>query len=362
MQSTLRAIEESPRLKLQLIATGMHCDPVHGGGVKSIRAAGFTVDRVVSWPRANSASEGAAATGQAMSRIATAFASLNADLILVVGDRVEAFAAASAAAISGRIVAHVHGGDRALGQVDDSLRHAITKLAHVHFPATPSSAARLRKLGEDRWRIHRAGSPGVDGITQQATSARELAEPFGSLPKHKFALLVLHPTSPDPATELKRARLLLRALLKSAIPHVLIIGPNNDAGSSGILRCWSGFKRPGILFHPDIARPQFLGLMRDAAFLIGNSSSGIIEAASFGTPVIDVGDRQLGRERGGNVRHVAFETGPIERAIQATWRNGRPIRFPRRNLYGGGGAGRRIADVLQEIALDDRLRRKLIAY
>src|SRR5690606_19384704 len=107
-------------------------------------------------------------TARAMAGLADAFANLDPDVVLVVGDRVEAFAAASAAHLAGRIVAHVHGGDRALGQADDTLRHAITKLAHLHFPATPQSAARLRKLGEDSWRIHRVGSPGIDRIIDDA--------------------------------------------------------------------------------------------------------------------------------------------------------------------------------------------------
>src|SRR5437762_2002209 len=131
----------------------------------------------------------ARATGEAMAAMAQAFDRLHSDIVLVTGDRVEPFAAASAAHLSGRIVAHVHGGDRALGQVDDTLRHAITKLAHVHFPATPASAQRLRKLGEDPWRIHRVGSPGIDSIAAQAMTFPELRAEFPSLARRRFALL-----------------------------------------------------------------------------------------------------------------------------------------------------------------------------
>src|SRR6476619_7563748 len=126
-----------------------------------------------------------------MAGIARALERLESDVVLVVGDRVEAFAAAAAGYVSGKVVAHVHGGDRALGQVDDSLRHAITKLAHVHFPATRQSAERILRLGEDRWRVHRAGSPGIDGIVELATRETTVPKPY--------ALLVLHPTSADDA-------------------------------------------------------------------------------------------------------------------------------------------------------------------
>src|SRR5262249_15264651 len=134
----------------------------------------------------------AQSTGTAIAGIAAAIERLQSDIVLVVGDRVEAFAAAAAGHLSGRAVAHVHGGDRALGQVDDSLRHAITKLAHLHFPATQQSAARIRKLGEDGWRIHRAGSPGIDQIARRAGSKRTREDP-DPLTRHRFALLILHP-------------------------------------------------------------------------------------------------------------------------------------------------------------------------
>ena len=364
MATTLRAIQASTRLRLQIIVTGMHLDRAHGQGVRTIAAGGWKIDRVIPWPRGVEPTQTATATGRAMSALAQAFADLSTDIVLVVGDRVEAFAAASAAAISGRIVAHIHGGDRALGQVDDSLRHAITKLAHIHFPATPSSSQRLRRLGEDAWRIHRVGSPGIDGILTDAAPQQEVLAQFAEIQPRRYALLALHPTSSDPSLEHRRADMILRALLKSGIPHTIVIGPNNDPGCSGILRRWQTIERTdGITFRADLARPLFLGLLRDAAFLIGNSSAGIIEAASFGTPVIDVGDRQKGREHGDNVTHVPFQFAAIHQAIATLWRNGNPKRFPgRNNIYGGQGTGRRIASVLQSIPINDRLRRKLIGY
>lgn len=360
MELTLRAIQRTPGLRLQIVATGMHLDPRHGGGLTQIQSRGWKVDAVVPWPPAPTAEKTAARTGEAIAGLSDAFARLASDVVLLVGDRVEAFAAAAAGHISGRVVAHVHGGDRALGQVDDALRHAITKLAHLHFPATAASAARIARLGEDRWRIHRGGSPGLDGIRTLACSRPVVAGNYGVTPK-QFALLALHPTDPVEAAEERRASMVLRAVRQSGVEEVLVIGPNNDPGAAGILRAWRTSDRQ-IAFHPDVPRRDFLGLLRDTAFLIGNSSSGIIEAASFGTPVIDVGDRQLGRERSENVRNVPFRQDDLRRAIASVWRGGRPTVFPRRNVYGGGGAGARIARTLASVELDDRLRRKLISY
>jgi UDP-N-acetylglucosamine 2-epimerase (non-hydrolysing)/GDP/UDP-N,N'-diacetylbacillosamine 2-epimerase (hydrolysing) len=353
MRSTLEAICAHRKLQLQLVATGMHLDPTRGGGVDQIRADGWTIDRVVPWPAPATQVESAVGTGEAMAALARAISDLKTQIVLVVGDRVEAFAAAAAGHLSGCVVAHVHGGDRALGQVDDSLRHAITKLAHVHFPATSRSAGRVARLGEDGWRIHRVGSPGLDDVRAHIVPR-----------KGHTALVVLHPVDADESVEFERARTVLRAVSSFPFDRVAIVYPNTDPGAAGIVRCWHRHAT-GARFElfPDLPRPQFLGLLRGATMLVGNSSSGIIEAASFGTPVIDVGPRQLGRERSKNVTSVPYSEAAIQRALARIWNDGRPKLFRGRNVYGGGGAGRRIAEVLARLDLHDpRLRRKLIAY
>jgi UDP-hydrolysing UDP-N-acetyl-D-glucosamine 2-epimerase len=419
MASTLRAIRSHPSLELQVVATGMHLDPAHGRTIDDIRRAGFVVDATVPWRASASrraplpfdklragrvaAKRGsgdpkallARQTGLAVAGLADVFVKLDPDVVLVVGDRVEAFAAATAAHLSGRVVAHVHGGDRALGQVDDALRHAVTKLAHVHFPATKQSAERVAKLGEDRWRIHRVGSPGIDGITGDAWPLAECDAFLGGmgngtplpvssgerpdavqLRRHRFALLLLHPTDADAAAEHGRADLLFRAALATRFEPVIVVYPNNDPGAAGIAARWDveQFRKyratpPQLArvlarraFVKNLPRPAFLGLLRDAGVLVGNSSSGIIEAASFGTPVVDVGPRQAGREHGANVTSVPFNAAAVRKALRAVWNGGRPVRYPRRNIYGAGDTAARIARVLATVRIDERLRRKLIAY
>jgi len=391
MRSVLREIQSHRGLTLQIIATGMHLDRSRGQTIKQIRKEGWRVDAIAPWKRDVPP---AIATGSAMAAIAAALSRLKSDIVLVVGDRVEAFAGAAAGAIGGRVVAHVHGGDRALGQVDDSLRHAITKLAHIHFPATATSAKRIERLGEEKWRIHCVGSPGLDGILDEAATAKTVAE----ICPQPFALLVLHPVDGNVAAEKRRAEMILNATLagiggrEGKDPHprphlrqaqgrlpeyrqreqqvgrVVIIHPNNDPGSNGIVAAWAAASRDGrCVVKTNVPRSQFLGLLRDAALLVGNSSAGIIEAASFGTPVVDIGPRQMGRERGGNVQHVACERAKIAAAIENIWNNARPKRKIAENIYSLGveradGAGRKIADILGRAALDGRLRRKLISY
>ena len=374
MRLALEAIRSHPRLALQLVATGMHLDPVHGNSLGDIRVAGFPVDAVVPWAAAggSSATANAINTGQAIALLAVAYERLDPDVVLIVGDRVEAFAAAAAAHLSHRCVAHVHGGDRALGQLDDSLRHAITKLAHVHFPATRQSAQRIVRLGEEPSRVHRIGSPGIDGIDGSAAERDELARLFPTLSPERFALLVLHPADADVEMEYRRARLVLGAVRKVPFDGVVVIYPNNDPGSAGIIRCWDragkNRSRPGfqvgirVSFHRNLTRPHFLGLMRDAAVLVGNSSSGIIEAASFGTPVLDIGRRQEGRERSGNVMHCDYDSAEITRVLRRVWNGGDPKRARCRNVYGTGDASRRMADILARFALDQNRLGKLIRY
>ncbi len=361
MQTVLGAVREHRGLELQIIATGMHLDPAHGDGLHSIREMGWKIDAKIPWPAKSGEdlTKHAGNTGAAIAGLAAAFAKLNSEVVLVVGDRVEAFAAAAAAHIAGRIVAHVHGGDRAAGQVDDALRHAITKLAHLHFPATQQSAERIAKLGEDAWRIHRCGAPGIDGIRKAAAPWRDLSERYPALIRRQFALAVYHPVDADAKIEARRASELFSSAADQ-FSHVIAIHPNNDPGSAGIRRALADVQKDDrFTVERDVPRNVFLGLMRDAAVLVGNSSSGIIEAASFGAPVLDVGPRQLGREHGDNVHHCVCESSAIVRALKRLSSAPRPKAI---NIYGSGSTGRHIARVLANVRLNDRLARKLISY
>jgi len=365
MRSTLRAIQSHRDLQLQLVVTGMHLDRKHGRSLDAIRREGWVIDATVPWrATSNDPDATAAATGDAIAGLARTFSKLSPDVVLVCGDRVEAFAAAAAGHVGQRVVAHVHGGDKAQGQVDDSLRHAITKLAHLHLAATKQSAARIRKLGEDASRIHVVGAPGLDGILDEPLTLMELRAIVPDLRKHFYALLVLHPDEPSEKLAFDRASGVLRAAATIPYEQIVIIAPNNDPGAPGIFRAWeAGVRRNRrVSLHRDLPRAPFLALLRDAAVLVGNSSAGIIEAASFGTPVVNIGPRQLGRERSGNVTDVPYGEAAIRKPLIKLWNRGKPARFTGRNVYGRGGAGARIAAILGRTELHDAPRGKLITY
>ncbi len=362
METTLAWIGKNKKtLKLQIIATGMHLSGDHGSTINEIKKQGWKVDQTVAWPKTLDEAELSVATGKAIADLAAAFKQLKTDLVLIVGDRVEAFAAASAGHLAGLIVAHVHGGDRAMGQVDDTLRHAITKLSHIHFVATQQSGERVAKLGEDRWRIHNYGAPGIDYITTLAMNRRHVEQKY-KIKAGKFGLVVLHPVDADIKLEAQRAKNLLAAMKESKLQYVIVY-PNNDPGSAGIASVWDTLKKsPDLMTLKNVPRNEFVGLLRDAVMILGNSSSGIIEAASFGTPVIDIGPRQLGREHGGNVLHVDYDTGSIAEGIRKSGGAGWSVRYPAVNPYGGLNTGKRIAHALASLIIAPQLRRKLIAY
>lgn len=363
MQRTLKAIASHPALTLQLVVTGMHLDRSRGQSLQDIRGSGLSIDAIIPW-KASSASpaQTAAAMGAAIGRLAKTFEQLRPDIVLVTGDRVEAFAAAAAAHVGGLLVGHVHGGDRALGLVDDALRHAITKLAHLHFPATEASARRIEKLGEDRRRIRCVGSPGLDGIFAAAARWPALRRRFPGLQRRRFGLLALHPESNDSARQRRFAGRVMQSAAASSIAQWVVVYPNNDPGSDGIAQVWEAISpRQGWWLCRHLPRGEFLGLLRESAMLIGNSSSGIIEAASFGVGVVDIGNRQLGRERGENVLHAAANRPAIARAIDTLWNHGAPRQFKHRNIYGSGATAAKITRALASVRLQ-ALRQKLISY
>jgi UDP-hydrolysing UDP-N-acetyl-D-glucosamine 2-epimerase len=348
MRPTLDAIRAHPKLQLQLIVTGMHLDARHGKSIDEIRREGWKIDAVVPWK-----GEVAEATGRAIAGLSRTFSKLKTDIVLIVGDRVEAFAAATAAHISHRAVAHVHGGDRAEGVIDDSLRHAITKLAHIHFPATGASRDRIIRLGEDARRVHPVGTPGLDGLKRLAASG----DPFPQLVPKQYALVVMHPDRDG-----SDVAVVLDAIRGAGVGQVVAVYPNNDPGADRIIRTLERRRGNFAYLLRNAPRDQFLRLLRHAAVLVGNSSSGIIEAASFGTPVLNIGPRQAGRERSENVTDVPCREADIRRAIARIWNRGKPVRYNGENVYGREGAGKRIANVLARVRLNNSLLRKLISY
>jgi UDP-N-acetylglucosamine 2-epimerase (non-hydrolysing)/GDP/UDP-N,N'-diacetylbacillosamine 2-epimerase (hydrolysing) len=367
LKSSMAEIERREGLELAVIATGMHLSHQHGHTVEEIRKDGFEVTRTVDTLLESDTGRGMAKSlGLGISGLAEAIESVGSDVVLVLGDRNEAFAGGVAAAHLNVPVAHVHGGDSMAGAtIDDSIRHALTKFAHVHFPATEQSAERVRKLGEEEWRVTPVGAPGIDDvIAGEYDDAETVRAELGFDADRPLLLVVQHPVTTHPERAGDQMRTTLDAVADFDA-QVALVYPNADAGGKQMIEA--------IRTHPaservetfeNLPRDQYLGLLDAADAMVGNSSSGIIEAPSFGTPVVDVGPRQDGRERVDNVESVPHETGAIREAIDAALHDEdlRERAEACENPYDRGGAATRIVDRLAALELDDRLLEKKLTY
>jgi len=340
----MRAVKEHPELELQVIAAGSHLVPP-ALTFRDVKALFEVADSVPMQRAGRTGREtDAQATGEGIARFARSFARLLPDWIVVLGDRIEAFAAAAAGSIMGTAVAHVHGGDRAEGVADESLRHAITKLAHLHLAATSTSAERIVRMGERRDAVVIVGSPALDGLDEippmDDTEYSALGAPG--------AVVLMHPIGRHAEEEELAASAAIEAARTSIGHGVLAMDPNFDAGRHGIIRA---IETSGVARCPHLPRERFVGLLkrvaREGGVLIGNSSAALIESAALGLRSVDVGQRQGGREHASNVVHAESERqDAIEVAISRAMAmdlTGIP------NPFGDGHAGERIAERLAAI-------------
>lgn len=357
MRRTLDAIQADPSLDLAVVATGMHLSPSHGDTIREVEASGLRIAARIPVPMEP-------ATGATMARgIATMIQGITRtleeerpDLVLLLGDRGEMLAGAIAAIHLGIAVAHVHGGERS-GTVDEPVRHAISKLAHIHLTATPQARERLVRMGEDPAHVHVTGAPGLDGLADIAPASRAaVAARYGLDPARPLALMVYHPVLQEAASA-RRDTITVLDAVDAAGFQALVLMPNADAGSDHVRDALEARRgHPGVTLLTHLERSDFLDAMAIADVMIGNSSAGIIEAASFGTPVVNVGSRQNLRERNANVVDVAADADALTDALTAAIARGRHAPA---NIYGDGHAAARIVTILRDTALDARLMAKV---
>lgn len=359
MQSTLQAIHASPALELVIVVTGMHLDERYGNTVKEVEGSGLPVIARVPVSRVGSqGADTARNIATMLSGFVDAFAETVPDLILVLGDRGEMLAAAIAGGHMSIPVVHVHGGERS-GTIDEPVRHAISKLSHVHLVATDESAERLVRMGEAAETVHVIGAPGIDGLTELASFEKETLFTTLGLEKGKqAALLLYHPVLQEADEAGEQVDAVIRSLLAENFA-VLALKPNSDAGSAKVLEALERrYERGDIRLLTHLPREQFVSLLKHVDLMVGNSSSGIIEAASFGTPVVNIGSRQHLRQRNRNVIDVAADEGAIARGLTSA----RQMERHPANIYGDGNAGRRLVSILESLDLSGQLMNKVNAY
>lgn len=349
-------LAEHPALRLQIIATGSHFSPEHGMTWQAIEADGFKIDcRIDAVPSGDDGAAIAAAMGDGVKNIAAAFGKLQPDIVLLLGDRYEIFAAAAAALVMRIPVAHIAGGDVSSGAYDDAIRHAISKMAQCHFVTNDDAARRLVQLGEDPVSIHLTGSPGIDAIRHtRLMAAVELEQHLGTALRQRNALITFHPVTWGAQSSEAQLRELLAALDRLDSDGdgwgLFFTGVNADNEYRALNRMIEEF----ILVHPNAVRfdslgtQRYLSLMALSNLVIGNSSSGLYEAPSMGVSSINIGDRQQGRLKASSVIDCDANADLIGAAIE------RALTRPRQAVespYGDGHASEKIVAVLKKMPI-----------
>jgi UDP-N-acetylglucosamine 2-epimerase (non-hydrolysing)/GDP/UDP-N,N'-diacetylbacillosamine 2-epimerase (hydrolysing) len=361
----LRKIEENPRLSLSLIVVGMHLSDEFGYTVKEIEEDGFKIDKKIDVLHTKDTKAAMASSiGRCIIEIASTLEKINPDVLLILGDRSEMLAGAVVATYMCIPIAHIHGGELS-GNVDEPVRHAITKLAHIHFTATKESAERIIRMGEEPWRVHVVGAPSLDTILNEALiEPKELAKRHNldlSLP---IILVVQHPVITEAEDAANQIRETLEAIVELGYQTVLIY-PNADAGGRSMIEVIRRYEKyPFIRAFRSLTHKEYLSFMRIASVMVGNSSSGIIEAPSFGLPFVNIGTRQRERQRAENVIDVNYDKEEIKAAIQRALYDQEFRERVRKckNFYGDGKAGMRIANILSMIKIDKKLLEKRMTY
>jgi len=360
MVTVLRDIDACPQLNLEIVATGLHLMPEFGLTINEVRNSGFKLHEVDATYDRDTKASMACFCGKFIQKFTARMVDLKPDVILLLGDRAEMLAAAIVGTYLDIAVAHVHGGDIS-STVDEPVRHAITKLAHVHFPATKRSAERLTNTGEEGWRVHCVGSPAIDAIASaQFTDPKKLAAKYDLDVSEPVLLAIQHPVSNEYRAASEQIRTTLDALVETGYQTVLIF-PNADAGGRAIIEALNAYKSiKQFRQFKSISRSDYLGLLSLASVMVGNSSSGIIEAPSFQLPAVNIGTRQEGRERACNVIDARYDKSEIVAAINFALFDAdlRECLRTCRNPYGDGAAGKRIVKVLKDLEISDQLLRK----
>jgi UDP-hydrolysing UDP-N-acetyl-D-glucosamine 2-epimerase len=360
IKSAMRAIHNHPDLELQLIVGASAILDRYGAVINLIEEDGFTASaRVHMLIEGETPATMAKSTGLGLLELPTLFEQMRPDVVLTVGDRFETMATTLAAAYMNIPVAHTMGGEVS-GTIDESIRHAVTKFAHIHFPACEGARERIIRLGELPQHVHMVGCPRID-LVADILDAPEISLESALFDKgvgeklnfdQPFVLVSQHPVTTEYGAGEAQITMTLEAIRELDLPAI-VLWPNADAGSDDIargIRKWRERKLDqNMHFFKNLPIETYVRLMRKTACLVGNSSSGIREGAFIGTPVVNIGTRQNARDRGSNVLDVPYSKDEIKAAIARQVDHGRYAMEP---IYGDGRAGVRIANILSTEVVD----------
>lgn len=359
----LKRLQGDKDLQAHVVATNMHLLPEFGSSVQEFAKDEVRVDETVLMSLAGYTRESMAKSlGILLQSLVDVFARVKPDWVLLAGDRGEQLAGAIAGGYMQLPLAHIQAGELS-GNIDGMARHAITKFAHLHFSSNRDASERLRKMGEQEFRIHEVGAPQLDGLIESVAIPREeLRKKYRASGDRPFVIVLQHPVT----EEAGQAGAQMQATLETVVEldwDAVVVYPNNDAGSVPVQRAIESVRGPRLHVERNLSRPLYASLLAGADALVGNSSSGILEAPSFKLPAVNLGRRQDGRIQGANVINASHDKAAIKSALQKAVSpafkasmNGQP------NPYGDGRSAERIVRILKETPIDEKLLVKRMSY
>lgn len=364
MRETLFLIKKHSGLKIEIAATGMHLMPEFGKTINEIKKDGFKIHEINAIYEEDNKESMANFIGEFVKLLTEKIKKIKPDIILLLGDRGEMLAGAIVGAYLSIPVVHVHGGD-VTSTVDEFARHAITKLSHLHLAATENSAKRIKKMGEEEWRIFVVGAPGLDSIlNEKLFSKEEIAKKYKLNLSKPFLIVLQHPVTVEVRKAGKQMKETMEAI-KELNYQTIVIYPNVDAGGRKMIKVIQKYKKLSFIkVFKSLPRKDYLSLMRVASTMVGNSSSGIIETPSFHLTMINIGEREKGREKAGNIIETGCQKAEIKKAILRALGDKKFMKKVKKikNPYAKGLAGPRIAQILTKLKIDKRLLEKQITY
>lgn len=363
LRGVIEGVQSHPGLQLQLVATGSHLSPEFGLTYREIEADGHHVDaKVEILLSADTATAVTKAMGLGLIGFGDTFTRLAPDIVVVLGDRFEILAAAAAAMTCRIPLAHLHGGESSEGAIDEAIRHSVTKMSQLHFVAAEPYRNRVIQLGEHPDRVFMVGGLGVDSIRRTRPLARaELEASLGFTLRPTNLLVTFHPTTLEDDAAGTQMQALLDELDQLPDTGLIITQPNADSGGRLLAQLVSRFasSRPNVSLHDSLGQLRYLSCLAHVDGVVGNSSSGLAEAPSFGIPTLNIGDRQAGRLRASSIIDCRGDRASIARGLQLLLDpDFRARARATRNPYGDGGASDRIVRVLAEQPLDNILKKK----
>ncbi len=359
----MKEIQAAPDLQLQVVVTGMHLSPEFGLTYKEIEKE-FSIDKKIEMLLSSDTAIGISKSmGLAQISFAEAYAELQPDLVVVLGDRFEIFAAAAAAMIARIPIAHIHGGETTEGAFDEAIRHSVSKMSHLHFVATEEYRKRVIQLGEDPQRVFNFGAPGLDSIANlQLLNRVELEKSIGFKLAEKNLLVTFHPVTLEQSTAQEQFQQLLFALDEIQDAHVIFTKANADTDGriiNSMIDAYVQRNSERAIAFASLGQLRYLSALVHVDAVVGNSSSGLVEAPSFKIGTVNIGDRQKGRVRASSVIDCAPDKGEIVEAVRSLYQP----EFRKKlhevvNPYGVAGASNRIVGILRSCTLENLLKKK----